>query len=131
VDITKECDRSRILHGSSWILQKIHCRVLRIAHPITFLQRKGVKFQWKIECEKIFEQLKQFLNNAPILRIFYPNENFVVFTNVSKEGLGGVLSQNGFVICFESRKLKEHERLYDTHDLELESIVKSLKMWRK
>jgi hypothetical protein len=34
------------------------------------------------------------------------------------------------VICFESIKLKENERLYDTHDLELESIVHSLKKWR-
>jgi hypothetical protein len=34
------------------------------------------------------------------------------------------------VICFESRKLKEHERLYATCDLELASIVHALKKWR-
>jgi hypothetical protein len=34
------------------------------------------------------------------------------------------------VICFESRKFKEHERLYTTHDLELVAIVPSLKKWR-
>jgi hypothetical protein len=55
----------------------------------------------------------------------------MVCTYACKEGLGGVLSQNGFVICFESRKLKEHERLYATHDLELESIVYALNKWRK
>jgi hypothetical protein len=27
---------------------------LKIAHPITSLQRKGVKFQWTKECEKRF-----------------------------------------------------------------------------
>ena len=47
-----------------------------------------------------------------------------------KNGLGGVLSQNGFVICYESRKLKEHERNYATHDLELATIVHALKKWR-
>jgi len=47
-----------------------------------------------------------------------------------QEGLGGVLSQNGFVVCFESIKLKEHERLYATHDLELLAIVHALKKWR-
>jgi hypothetical protein len=26
----------------------------RISHPITSLQRKGLKFQWTIECEKSF-----------------------------------------------------------------------------
>jgi hypothetical protein len=34
------------------------------------------------------------------------------------------------VICFESRKLKENERLYATHDLELAAIVHALKKWR-
>ena len=34
------------------------------------------------------------------------------------------------VICYESRKLKEHEKNYSTHDLELASIVHALKMRR-
>jgi hypothetical protein len=101
----------------------------RIAHTINSLQRKGVKFQWTIECEKIFQQLKQFLTRAPILRIADPNEYFMVFIGAFKEGLGGVLSHNGFVVCFESKKLKEHESLYATHDLELAPIVHALKKW--
>jgi hypothetical protein len=44
--------------------------------------------------------------------------------------MGGVLSQNGFVICYESRKLKEHEKNYATHDLELGAIVHTLRKWR-
>jgi hypothetical protein len=74
--------------------------------------------------------LKQLLTSAPILRIAYPNENFVVCTDACKEGLGGVLSKNGFVICYESRKLKEHEKNYGTHDLELTAIVHALNKWR-
>jgi hypothetical protein len=31
---------------------------LGIAHPITSLQKKGVKFQWTIECETSFQHLK-------------------------------------------------------------------------
>jgi hypothetical protein len=82
-----------------------------------------VKFQWTLECEKSFQQLKQLLTNAPILMIVDPNEDFIVFKNVCKEGLGGVFSQNGYVVCYESRKLKENERNYATHYLELEAIV--------
>jgi ribonuclease HI len=74
--------------------------------------------------------LKQLLTSAPILRITDPNEDFVVCTDACKEGLGGVLSQNGFVICYESRKLKEHEKNYTTHDLELAAIVHALRKWR-
>ena len=36
--------------------------------------------------------------------------------------------QDNHMICYESRKLKEHEKNYATHDLEL--AVHALKMWR-
>ena len=42
----------------------------------------------------------------------------------------GVLMQDNHVICYESRKLKEHEKNYATHYLELAAIVHALKMWR-
>jgi hypothetical protein len=102
----------------------------KIAHPITSLQRNGVKFQWTLDCEKNFQHLKQLLTSAPILRIADPNEDFIVCTDACKEGLGGVLGQNGFFICYESRKLKEHERNYATHDLDLAAIVHALRKWR-
>jgi hypothetical protein len=64
------------------------------------------------------------------MRIPCLNEDFVVCIYACKEGLGRFLSQNRFVVCFESTKLKEHERLYATHDLELETIVHASKKWR-
>ena len=38
--------------------------------------------------------------------------------------------QENHVICYELRKLKEHEKNYATHDMELATIVHALKMWR-
>jgi hypothetical protein len=102
----------------------------KIAHPITSLQKKGVNFQWTSEFEKSFQHLKHLLTSAPIIRIVDPNEDFSVCTYACKEGLGEVLSQNGYVVCYESMKLKEHERHYATHDLELAAIVHTLNKWR-
>jgi hypothetical protein len=102
----------------------------RIVHAITSLQRKEKKFQWTDECERSFQQLKQLLTSAPILKIADPDKDYVVCTDACKEGLGGVLSQEGFVVCYESWKLKEHEKNYATHDLELASIVHALRKWR-
>jgi hypothetical protein len=99
----------------------------KIAHPITSLQKKGVKFEWTSECEEIFQHLKNLLTSAPILKIVDPEEDFIVCTDACKEGLGGVLTQNGHVVCYESRKLKEHERNYATHDLELDNHSSCLK----
>jgi hypothetical protein len=43
---------------------------------------------------------------VPILNIADPNESCVVCTYAGKEGLGGVLTQNGHVIGYESKNLK-------------------------
>jgi hypothetical protein len=53
-----------------------------------------------------------------------------VCTYACKERVGGVLMQNGHVICYESRILKEHEINYATHDLEFATIVHALRMWK-
>jgi hypothetical protein len=101
-----------------------------IAHPITSFHKKGVKFEWTSYCERSFQHLKHLLTSDPILRIVDPNEDFILYIDACKEGLGGVLSQNGYVVRYESKKLKEHERNYATHDLELVAIVHDLNMWR-
>lgn len=78
----------------------------RIAQPITSLQRKGKKFEWTEKCQEAFNTLKEKLMIAPILVVLDPNGHFVVITDVSSEGLGGVLMQDGKVVAYESRKLK-------------------------
>jgi hypothetical protein len=102
----------------------------KIGCPITALQKKGVKFTWTSECEERFQALKYLLTHAPMLNIADPDNDFLVCTYACKEGLKGVLMQEGRVICYESRKLNEHEINYVTHDLELAAIVHALKMWR-
>ena len=52
-----------------------------------------------------------------ILKVDDPYKSYTVCTDASKEGLGGVLSQEGHVVCYEYRKLKEHEANYAVHDL--------------
>jgi hypothetical protein len=64
----------------------------KISHPITSLQKRGTKFEWKLKCENNFNLLKELLTSAPVLNIVDPNESFVVCTNACKEGLGGVLT---------------------------------------
>ena len=70
------------------------------------------------------------LTSALVLKIVNPDENFVVCTNACQQGIGGVLTHNGQVICYQYRKLKEHKQNYTTHDLELVAIVHALNIWR-
>ena len=102
----------------------------KLAHPITSLQKKDVKFDWTHKCEDSFQRLKEMLTSEPFLNIANLEGNFVVCTDACKQGVGGALIQNGHVTCYESIKLKEHEQNYATHDLELANIIHALKMWR-
>jgi hypothetical protein len=74
--------------------------------------------------------MKELLTTAPILKVADPDKDLTIYVDVSKDGLGGVLTQEGHVICYESWKLKEHEQNYVTHDLELAVVIHALKMWR-
>ena len=85
---------------------------------------------WTKECEERFQSLKHLLTHAPVLNITDLEADFLVCIDACKEGLGGFLMQGGSVVCYESRKLNEHEVNYVTHDLELAAIVDALKMWR-
>jgi len=70
------------------------------------------------------------LKNSLVLKVVDPDKEFVVCIYACKGGLGGVLMQEGQVVCYESRKLNEHKKNYVTHDLELTTIIDSLNMWR-
>ncbi|GKA33851.1 putative reverse transcriptase domain-containing protein [Tanacetum coccineum] len=80
--------------------------------------------------EAAFQLLKQKLCSEPIWALPKGSENFVVYCNASRKGLGAVLMQREKFIAYASHKLKIHEKNYTTHDLELRAAVFALKMWR-
>jgi hypothetical protein len=46
-------------------------------------------------------------------------KSFSIYYDVSGQGLGCVLMQDGHVVAYASRQLRKHEAHYPTHDLEL------------
>ncbi|GJT27864.1 putative reverse transcriptase domain-containing protein [Tanacetum coccineum] len=102
----------------------------KIAKPMTKLTQKKVKFEWGDKQEAAFQLLKQKLCSAPILALPEGSEDFIVYCDASKKGLGAVLMQREKVISYASRQLKIHEKNYTTHDLELGAVVFALKIWR-
>ncbi|TYK14640.1 putative DNA/RNA polymerases superfamily protein [Cucumis melo var. makuwa] len=75
----------------------------RLALPLTTLTRKNSKFE---------------------------GNDYVIYCDASRQGLGCVLMQDGNVIVYALRQLKKHECHYPTHDLELATVVLALKIWR-
>ncbi|GKC90980.1 retrovirus-related pol polyprotein from transposon 17.6 [Tanacetum coccineum] len=78
--------------------------------------------------ELAFQLLKQKLCEAPILALPKGNDDFVIYSDASLQGLGAVLMQREKVIAYASRQLKPHEENYTTHDLELGAVVFALKI---
>ena len=50
----------------------------KVAHAITSLQKKGMKFEWTARCEESLQQLKNLLTSAPVLKVADPEKDFVV-----------------------------------------------------
>jgi len=113
----RNVDEVRSFMGLAGYYRRFIRNFSRISYPITSFQRKGKKFECTGECATNFEKLKQLLTNAPVLKIVDPDKDFMVCTDACKRGLGGNLMQEGKVVCYESRKLNEHEHNYVTHDL--------------
>ena len=66
-------------------------KISLIAVPLTRLTRKGVKYEWSDDCEQSFQELKSRLTMAPVLVLPTPRVEYVVFSDVSQQGLGCVL----------------------------------------
>ena len=75
----------------------------RIAAPLTQLTQMNVKFEWKEECKKSFQELKRRLVTTLVLTIPLGTGGFVIYSDASHKGLGCMLMQNGKVVAYASR----------------------------
>ncbi|WVZ91094.1 LOW QUALITY PROTEIN: hypothetical protein U9M48_037308 [Paspalum notatum var. saurae] len=125
---THQCHEVRSFLGLAGYYRRFIEGFAKIAGPPFALAKKGAKFEWTTACEKSFQELKARLTIDPVLPDIF--RDFVIYCDASRQGLGGVLMQDGKVIAYASRKLKDHKQNYPTHDLELAAVVHALKIWR-
>ena len=105
-----------------------------VADPLHRLTEKDAKFDWTDQCEDTFQKLKLHLTTAPILA--YPNsdDEFILDTDASNTGIGGVLSQvqdgKERVIAYASRSLSKTERRYCVTRREMLALVEFVKHFK-
>ena len=69
-------------------------RFADISRVLTHLTKKDVEFKWMPECKNCFQILKEFLQQAPILRYPDPQTSYTLYTDASKYAYVGILTQH-------------------------------------
>ena len=98
-----------------------------LAEPLVALTGKDVPFIWRPACAAAFTKLRDAMVRAPILAFPTESGDYVLDTDASNFGLGGVLSQiqNNVecVIAYCSRALRPSQRKYCTTKREMLAVV--------
>jgi hypothetical protein len=100
----------------------------RIEAPLTTLTKKDA-FSWTPYATKYFEQIKEVMCKAPILRTPDFTKTFIVECDASGNGIGSVLMQEGRPLDFESRTLKGKNLQKPIYEKEMMAILHALKKW--
>ena len=79
--------------GLTGYYRKFVPRFADVSRPSTQLTKKEMKFVWTLECQKLFELWKSFLFGEPILKYADTSKPYTLYTDTSKYGWAGVLTQ--------------------------------------
>ena len=106
-----------------------------IAKPLHHLTEKTALFRWTVECQDAFHSLKQKLISPTVLAFPDHSKPFILDSDASDGGIGGVLSQKQDdelerVIAYGSRVLSKTERNYCVTRRELLAAVYFIEQFR-
>ena len=79
--------------GLTGYYRKFVPRFADISRPLTTLTKKDAKFEWTSACQKSFELLKEALCGEPVLKYADTSKLYTLYTDASKFGWAGVLTQ--------------------------------------
>ena len=107
----------------------------QVARPINVLMRKDVKWQWGVEQQEAFNELKRVFTTKPVLAIPDLDKEFRVEADVSNYTTRGVLlmkysDEMWRPVAFISKSLSDTERNYEIHDKEILVVIRCLEAWR-
>ena len=124
---TNQSRTQKFLCLASYYRRFVH-NFASIAKPLYRLTEKTATFEWTIECQAAFAELRHKLCTAPVLAFPDFTKPFILDTNASNTGIGGVLSQldeqgQEHAIAFASRTLSKSECRYCIADREFLAVV--------
>ena len=94
-----------------------------VAGPLRKLSEKNALFMWQSSQEEEFQEIKQLLVSAPVLKYYDVKDEVTVESDASDKGLGGTILQNGQPVGFTSRVLTPTEQNFAKIEKEALAIV--------
>ncbi|KAK4380946.1 Retrovirus-related Pol polyprotein from transposon gypsy [Sesamum angolense] len=102
----------------------------KIVNLLKDLLRKDQKWEWTVACNNAFRSLKQAISSQLVLKLPQFDKPFEVQVDASNWAVGGMLVQDKHPVAFESRKLKDAELQYRTHEKKMTVVIHCLEAWR-
>ena len=102
-----------------------------IAASLTELTSSKLTFSWTEQRQQAFDILRKALISPPVLDYPTQNDQFVLTTDASDNGIGAILStKRGTVVEYASRVLNSAEKKYTTTEKECLAIVWAVRKFR-
>lgn len=126
-------DVRRLMGVANWY-RRFLPNYAAITAPIYNLLRKGVKFEWSEQADAALTQIKTMLMSQPLLSNPDFTKPFIIQTDASDTGIGGVLVQGSgddeHVVAYYSHKLNAAQRKYQTTERECLAVIVGIEKFR-
>ena len=91
--------------------------------PLRKLTCEGISWNWSEECDNAICKIKDKISKYPVLSFYDPDKLLIIQVDISKDGIGAVLLQDGCPIEFASRTMTSAEAKYQYAQIEKECLA--------
>eukprot|EP00079_Xenopus_tropicalis_P035744 XP_017949515.1 PREDICTED: uncharacterized protein K02A2.6-like [Xenopus tropicalis] len=107
-----------------------------VLYPLNQLLQKGQKWEWSVQCDKVFKEAKTLVTSDDVLVHFNASLPLKLACDASPYGIGAVIShvlpdKSERPIAFASRSLTSAERNYAQIDKEALSLIWGVKRFNQ
>ena len=113
----------RTFRGMVQYLAKFCQHVSTASQPLRQLEKREGEWHWQRPQSKAFNEIKELLTKAPVLRYFDVTKNVTMLCDASQYGIGATLLQEGQPVHYANRALTTTEQNYAQIEKEFLAVV--------
>ena len=104
--------------GKIQYISRFISKLTTIYEPIFKVLRKGQKVEWDEQCQKLFDTIKQYLMNSPVLQPPRAGRPLILYLALEEDAIGPMVAQENeegieYAVYYLSKKLLPYEAKYD------------------